>query len=231
MRIPAPLRRLWKAGVWVRYHGWQKRRLDRLRIRRVRGLELVVLPGVFDPVVFRSGDFLAEVLGRAPLEPEAEVLDLGTGSGVLAVAAAARGCRVTAVDIQPAAVRCARLNAWLHGLEERIEVLEGNLFEPVAGRRFDRVLFNPPYLSGSPSREEEQAFRAPGAAGRFAAGLGNHLRPGGFALVVLSDAGRERDFLEALERAGFACRSVAEHDSISEVFRVFQISSLQGESA
>ncbi len=60
--------------------------------------------------------------------------------------------RVVAVDINPAAVRCAQINALLNQLEQRIEVRRGDLFAPVAGERFDLVLFNPPFLRGAPRR-------------------------------------------------------------------------------
>ena len=67
------------------------------------------------------------------------ILDLGTGSGIGALFAARAGCLVTAVDINPEAVRCARINALMNRLEERVQVLEGDLFAPVAGRRSDRA--------------------------------------------------------------------------------------------
>ena len=60
------------------------------------------------------------------------------------------GYHVTAVDINPDAVRCARINALQHHLETCIEVRQGDLFEPVQGERFDLVLFNPPFFRGQP---------------------------------------------------------------------------------
>ena len=78
------------------------------------------------------------------------MLDLGTGSGVGAVFAAQWAGQVVAVDVNPAAVRCARINVLLHGVEDRVDVLQGDLFEPVAGERFDVILFNPPYFPGQP---------------------------------------------------------------------------------
>jgi len=55
-----------------------------------------------------------------------------------------------AVDINPVAVRCARANAVLNGLDDRIHVLEGDLFDPLPGNaRFDLVAFNPPFFRGT----------------------------------------------------------------------------------
>jgi SAM-dependent methyltransferase len=71
------------------------------------------------------------------------VLDVGTGSGVLALEAAARGMRVTATDLFPRTVALAAYNARLNGLE--IEAAVGHLLEPVRGRRFDLVVSVPHY--------------------------------------------------------------------------------------
>ena len=72
-------------------------------------------------------------------------LDLGTGSGILSLLAAAHSDRVVAIDSNPRALRMARFNAQLNGAAE-IEFLEGNLFEPVAGRQFDLIVCNPPFI-------------------------------------------------------------------------------------
>src|SRR5258708_40043817 len=81
----------------------------------------------------------------------ARALDMGTGSGVGAVFAARRGFQVVGVDLNPDAVRCARANVLLNGLEERIEIRHGAPFEPVSGERFDLVLWNPPFFRGKPT--------------------------------------------------------------------------------
>lgn len=78
------------------------------------------------------------------------ICDVGTGSGIIAVCAAKHlpSAQVTAVDVSPAALEVARGNAAAHGVLERIEFLESNLFEAVpADRRFDLVASNPPYVS------------------------------------------------------------------------------------
>ena len=104
---------------------------------------------------------------------DAEVLDMGTGSGVCAVIAARHARRVVAVDINAAAVRCARINALLNHVEQKIEVRHGDLFAPCAGERFDLILFNPPFLRGPPRDDRDRAWRSTDVAERFAAGLGD----------------------------------------------------------
>jgi release factor glutamine methyltransferase len=83
--------------------------------------------------------------------PAPEVLDIGTGSGAIALALAHERplARLTATDVSPAALEVARANSESLGLAERVTVLEGSLFEPVAGRRFDLIVSNPPYLMQS----------------------------------------------------------------------------------
>src|SRR5262249_5701670 len=75
------------------------------------------------------------------------VLDVGTGSGCLAVAVAYRqkSARVTAVDVSEEALAVARRNAERHGVADRIQFLHGDLFAPLPpGARFDLILSNPP---------------------------------------------------------------------------------------
>ena len=76
------------------------------------------------------------------------VLDLCTGSGCIAVATAVRlpRARVVASDVSAPALEVAAANAHRHGVEERVECVRSNLFEALAGRRFDLIVANPPYV-------------------------------------------------------------------------------------
>jgi release factor glutamine methyltransferase len=92
--------------------------------------------------------------------PAAEsVLDIGTGSGCIAVALACRlpGASVTAVDISLAALVVARRNAERNGVA--VEFLLGSLLEPVAGRHFDLIISNPPYIPSSDIETLESEVR------------------------------------------------------------------------
>ncbi len=79
-------------------------------------MPFVVIPSVFNPKVLRTGEFFASQIDSRLVGRDAEVLDMGTGSGVCAVFAARHARRVVAVDINPAAVRCAGINALLNHL-------------------------------------------------------------------------------------------------------------------
>jgi release factor glutamine methyltransferase len=149
---------------------------------------------------------------------------MGTGSGVGAVMAARHAGRVVAVDVNPAAVHCARVNAHLNGLEQRIEVRHGDLFTPVSGERFDLVLFNPPFLRARPRDARDRAWSSLDVAERFAAGLGAHLAPGGSALVVLSTFGNGVSFLREFRRCGLNLATVAERRFVNETLTLFGVS-------
>lgn len=144
-------------------------------------------PGVYRPQ--RDTWLLVRALRLAPVPPGARVLDVCSGTGVLALAAAREGAgSVTAVDISRRAVLTARANAALHRVPLR--VLRGDLLEPVAGESFDVIVANPPYVAWR-SRARVRPSRAwcGGADGRLVldrlcAAAPRCLSPGGILLVV-----------------------------------------------
>lgn len=126
-------------------------------------------------------------------------LDLGCGTGCIGISMAAlgRNLRVLMSDISPACLDLARRNAEKNKVLDRAEFAEGDLFEPVAGRRFDMILSNPPYITDDEMaslqpevRREPVLALAGGADGlefyrRIAAGYREHLNPGGVLLLEL----------------------------------------------
>jgi HemK-related putative methylase len=207
-----------------------RRRLGRIALEEIEGVPLVVLPKVFNPAVFRTGRLLARAVDAwtpPPQEKEIRVLDLGTGSGVGALFAARRGFRVVAVDVNPEAVRCARVNALLHHLEDRIEARQGDLFAPVAGERFDLVLFNPPFFRGEPADDLDRAWRGTDVLERFAAELQTVLKPAGQALLVLSTDGDGAALLRAFPR-NLTVEVACQRDFGNEVITVYRVRALVG---
>jgi len=81
--------------------------------------------------------------------PPIRIIDVGTGSGALAVALASKlpHAAITATDLSPAALEVARENSARDGVAERIRFVEGDLLAPVAGETFDIVVSNPPYVA------------------------------------------------------------------------------------
>lgn len=112
-------------------------------------------------------------------------LDLCTGSGVQALLAASHCRKVTAVDINPRAVRCSQFNAKATGFTN-MTVLIGDLYEPIGTEKFDLITANPPFV---PSPVDTLCFRDGGPSGetvqrRLIAELPEHLAPGGIAQIV-----------------------------------------------
>jgi release factor glutamine methyltransferase len=215
-----PWRRAWRKLLHIRMLLVDRRKYQSVVLEQVGGWPLLVMPDVFNPKLLRSGEFLVQHLQRENLRGR-RVLDLGSGSGAAGVAAAHAGCDVVAVDINPSAVRCTRINALLNNVE--IDAREGDLFASVQGERFDVVLFNPPYYRGVPGSALDHAWRSPDLIERFSANLAAHLTERGYALLVLSSDGEQRGFLSALERAGFQCTVVAQRDLINETLSVYSI--------
>lgn len=209
--------------IWRLRRPALKRRLTTTRLEWVDGVPLVLLPTVHDPATFRSGRMLFEAIALRPAgtgSPQAVALDLGTGSGIGAIGCARAGYRVIATDVAEAAVRCARINALLNGLEDRIEVRQGDLFEPVRGERFDLVTFNPPFFQGTPVGAEELHWRSPDLVERFAASLCGVLTSQGVALMVLSSDGPEAEFLGTLKAAGLRTEPFVRRDWGNELMTV-----------
>lgn len=201
-----------------------KHRYDTYRLERVLGIPILVLPTVANPKLLRTGSFFSSIIDSKLLAAGAEVLDLGTGSGVCAIVAARNARRVVAVDINPAAIRCAAINLSMNRLESRVELRQGDLFQPVAGERFDLVLFNPPFIVGTPKDDRDAAWRSSDAAERFAAELENHLKPGGTALLLLSSFGNAGAVFESKLRShGYQLEVFARRRYINETITILRV--------
>jgi release factor glutamine methyltransferase len=172
-------------------------------------MRMMPLPGVFRP--HSDTWMLAEVIARGAKVRGSAVLDLCTGSGALAVVAARSGAAsVTAVDVSRRSALAARLNAALNAVA--VQVLRGDLFTPVRGRRFDLIVSNPPYVPSSaakpptrgPTRAWEAGHDGRAILDRIVAHSPDYLCPGGSLLLVQSSVCGERQTLEALETVGLA---------------------------
>lgn len=91
-----------------------------------------------------------KALAFAPIFRTPRILDVGTGSGAIAIALSHKWPEaiVTAIDLSESALEVARRNAECNGSADRIRFLQGDLLAPVAGEQFDLIMSNPPYVSG-----------------------------------------------------------------------------------
>ncbi len=176
------------------------------------GLEFVVTPDVLIPR-HDTEVLVAEALRRAPAD--ASILDIGLGSGCIAVALATAlpGAAVCGVEQSPPALAVARGNAERNGVS--LEFVEGSLFEPLHGRRFDLIVSNPPYIpTGDLATLEPEVrdYEPPGALDGGADGLAfyrliipgapGYLNPGGWLLVEIG-IGQGGAVGELFARSGF----------------------------
>ncbi|NLM45707.1 MAG: peptide chain release factor N(5)-glutamine methyltransferase [Firmicutes bacterium] len=158
---------LHKPPAWVYAHGeetldpaaaalffaWTERRRRREPYayltgeREFMGLPFAVTPAVLIPRP-ETEVLVTVAAGILQNHPAPHILDVGTGSGVIACVLALQlpAARVCAVDISREALLVAARNAARHGVAERIRFLQGDLYAPVAGEQFSAVVSNPPYI-------------------------------------------------------------------------------------
>lgn len=180
--------------------------IDEHELRLVSHLGLLLFCQTLSPAakLYYGDDSLA--LSRLLLPVEGRVLDLCTGPGTQALVCARTATSVTAVDVEPLAEKVFWINAELNGLTDKVEFLIGDLLEPVAGRQFDRICCNPPFMPVPPGiRFPAYADGGPDGLAivrRLLAGLPDALAPDGLCQVVGSVLGNsDGPDLSSLETA------------------------------
>ncbi|MEF8834101.1 MAG: 50S ribosomal protein L3 N(5)-glutamine methyltransferase [Halofilum sp. (in: g-proteobacteria)] len=160
--------------------------------------ERVLVPR--SPLAEPIADRFAPWIGERPVE---RILDIGTGCGCIAIACAHAfpEARVDATDTDPAALAVAAENVRRHGLEDRLALLEADVFDGLPAARYDLIVSNPPYvddagMAGLPAeyRREPAHALAAGADGldvvdRILAGAAERLEDDGVLVVEVGRAG------------------------------------------
>lgn len=167
------------------------------------------------------------LIGALTVRPGERALEIGTGSGAVAVHLARQGAKVRATDINPAAVEHARGEAKRAGVE--VDFVVGDLFGPIRGR-FDLVVFNPPYLPTGPEDRLEGPLNQALDGGpdglevvrAFLGRLPSVLATGGRAFVVVSTLS-PWDAFEAAVPDGWSARIVASDRFDFEEIRVVEV--------
>ncbi len=157
------------------------------------GATITILPHVYVP---SDQSVPAMFTEYASLLKDRCVLDMGTGTGILALLAVQLGAaRVVATDVNPQAVANARANVERLGLGHRVEIREAaDLFDAVPGEAFDVILFNAPWIQGQPQTLYDVGLYDPGyyVLDGFLAGAQPHLKPDGAILLQYSNVSQRR---------------------------------------
>ena len=144
------------------------------------------------------------------------VADIGTGCGILGIIAAKKARKVLAVDVNPHALRCAKENARLNRVADRMSFVCGDLLRPVKiGQKFDAIIFNPPYL---PIKNEDRSWLSYAWSGgtngrqvidRFLDEAPKYLRRRGQILLMQSSLSGIEKTLQRLAKRGMDVSVVA----------------------
>lgn len=197
------------------------------------GLTFAVTPDVLIPRP-ETETLVETALDWLKAHPDAVAVDVGTGSGCIAVALTvhAPSLRLYATDISPAALQVARANAERHNVAERITFLEGDLLTPLP-EPLDLILSNPPYVADDEwdalplsVQQEPRLALLSGADGldairRLLAQAPTRLNPGGLLLVEIGE--RQGEAAQALAQAAFPQAAVSILPDLAAKDRVLKI--------
>lgn len=230
--VPAAAARQARGRRWLRaaihffsYHLILKRRA--LRVTRSAGFRLIVRPSVFHPRYFVTSAFFASFIGRLDLRGK-RVADVGTGSGILALAAARAGAaQVTAIDLNPSAARTAMENAWANGQGGGFAAVCSDLLSAVAPEPlFDVIVSSPPSFPGEPRDIADRAWHA-GPDYRDIAALFEQARQrlaaDGRVYILLSSDSDLALFARLIDAARFDMRVAAARSIVIESLIIYEL--------
>lgn len=161
------------------------------------------------PQVYEPAEDTYLLADNLQVKRMSRVMEIGTGTGIIAILAAKKASRVIATDINPHAIDCAVKNI-VTNKTYNVELRKGDLFEPVEGEKFDLILFNTPYLPSSTDEEIDEELNAAWNGGsdgrevinRFLEDFNDYLNPGGKVQLVQSSLSDNGKTLKKLEELG-----------------------------
>jgi release factor glutamine methyltransferase len=191
------------------------------------GFHLTVRPTVFHPKFFISSERFAEFIGTLDFTDK-RVCEIGTGTGILALAAARSGAaNVVATDINPNAALSANENANANGLGDRVTGVCTNLMAALApGPLFDVILSSPPKHAGEPKDLTDRGWHA-GPEYRDIKALfdqaRDRLKPDGRIYLMLSSDTDLDLFASLIQKAGFSQRKIKEYSLVVESLIIYEL--------
>lgn len=176
---------------------------------RLKGIEYVIFPETFNPHYAKGSLLLLDNLG---VRDGDVVLDPFTGCGADAIFAVLQGAsRAVAIDKFTMPVLCARYNAYRLGLEDKVDVRQGNLFEALKpDEKFDLVIANPPFARRQSHTDIEHAIMDEeySTLKRFWNGVSKHLKKDGRIRAIFSNIGDMKYFHSLAKKNGFVHETI-----------------------
>lgn len=175
------------------------------------------------PQVYEPAEDTFLLANNLEVERMSRALEIGTGTGLIAILASRKARMVIATDINPHALDCTLKNIIVNKAYN-VELRKGNLFESVKDEKFDLILFNTPYLPTSEDETVDGELDAAWNGGpsgrevidRFLCEMKDHLNPGGKVQMVQSTLSGNEETLEKLEELGFKASITAREKGFFE---------------
>ena len=197
--------------------------LSATRMYTYKGIRLVIPPAVFHPGFFFSTRLLLRYIAALPLKNKL-FLELGAGSGLIALYAARQGAHVMATDINPMAIHSLTMNSQSNSIP--LTIIESDLFTNIPQQAFDIIAINPPYYKKQPRTPAEYAWYC-GEQGEYFRqlfnGLQQYMHPQSIVLMVLCDGCDVPMIREMASANGFHLNCVQEKSNWVETNFIFKI--------
>ena len=197
--------------------------LSRKRTYHHNGFRLEIPPEVFHPGFFFSTRFLMRHLALFKLENKS-FLELGAGSGLIAIHAAKEGAQVTATDLNRTAVKYLDINARNNGIN--LNIVHSDLFDDLPFQQFDFIILNPPYYKRDAKNEKDLAWCC-GSNGEYFqklfAGLGKYMHANSEVLMVLCDGCDLQMIQQMANSRGFKMACAISKKNLIETNYIFKI--------
>jgi release factor glutamine methyltransferase len=202
--------------------------LSATRIYTCKGIRLVIPPAVFHPGFFFSTRLLLRYIATLPLKDKT-FLELGAGSGLIALYAAREGAQVTASDINQVAIHSLEMNSRSNRIS--LTVIHSDLFTNIPLQRFDMIAINPPYYKKKPKTPADYAWYC-GEQGEYFQQLFSNLQwymhSQSIVLMVLSDGCDLEMIVKMALDNGFKLTCVFEKKNWIEVDFIFKVDEVTG---
>ena len=217
------MRNLFKYLISVIYKPLLIKYLSKTRAYSYRGIKLLIHPDVFHPSFFFSTKLLYRYIEKQDLQQKA-FLELGTGSGLIAMLASRQGARVVATDINPIAIEYLQKNSADNRIP--IQIIHSDLFQDIPKQSFDIIAINPPYYKRQPHANSDYAWFC-GENGEYFVNLfkdlQHYIHPKSLVFMILSDGCDLQMINELAQQKRFLLKVVFETENLIEKNFIFKI--------